>query len=94
MYILIKNDESKVLGYTVWTGFGHDASIKDSFGDVGVVSFENNEKSATVRLYSTKDYAFSESKRIAEIIKREHDVSIEFDIMPLQVYINHIERWK
>lgn len=94
MYILVKNDETKVLGYTVWTGFGRDGTIKDSFGDVGIVSFKKNRKSVTVRMYSTKEYVDSEAKRISEIIKREHDVTIEFGVMPLLDYINDINRWQ
>jgi hypothetical protein len=94
MYILIKKDEKKVLGYTVWSGFGDGGKINDSFNDVAIVSFESNEKSVSVRMFSTKEYAFNESKRIEKEIKEHLNIQIELDIMPLDVYINHIERWK
>jgi hypothetical protein len=94
MYILIRNDNSKVLGYTVWSGFDSDGKITQSFNDVAVRSFEQNEKSASIRMFSTKEYAFSESIRISTLIKENTGQVIELDIMPLSVYINHIERWK
>ena len=36
MYILILNNPKKVIGYTVWTGFGPGGSITDSFDDVAI----------------------------------------------------------
>jgi len=93
MYILTKKDKEKFLGYTVWNGFDRSGGITDSFGDIAVKSFEKNEKSATVRIYSTKNYAFNESIRISKIIKENTGLDIELDIMPLDTYINHIERW-
>lgn len=93
MYILIRADKKKVLGYTVWTGWGNQFSIDQSFGDVDIFSFESNEKEATVRLFSTKEHAFQKSVEISEKIQNMHAQIIELDIMPLDVYINHIERW-
>ncbi len=94
MYILILNNPKKVIGYTVWTGFGPGGSITDSFDDVAIQNFEKNEKASTVRIFSTKDYAYAESKRISIMLNEKEDKKLELDIMPLQVYINHLERWK
>lgn len=94
MYILISKNTTKVLGYTVWSGFDIDGNVSQSFNEVSIKSFEKNEKSATVRIYSTKEYAFSESIRTSAVIKENTGQVIELDIMPLSVYINHIERWK
>lgn len=93
MYILIRSDKKKVLGYTVWTGWGRQYSIDESFGDVDIFCFKNNKKETTVRLFSTKEHAFKKSVEISATIKEMHGQLIELDIIPLDVYINHIERW-
>ena len=93
MYILIRQDDTRVLGFTVWSGFGPDRSITDSFNDVAVVSFEKNEKSASVRLYSTIEYASAEAVRISKIIKEAHNKDITLECMPLYAYVRQIENW-
>lgn len=94
MYILIRDDAEKVLGFTVCSGFSDNAGISDSFNDVAVASFEKNQKSATVRMFSTPEYASTEAVRISKIIKETHGKDIKLDIMPLQVYIRQIENWQ
>jgi hypothetical protein len=93
MYILIREDATKVLGFTVWSGFGAAHSISDSFNDVAVVSFEQNEKSVSVRMFSTAEYAHSEAIRLSKIIKELHGKEIKLECMPLHVYIRQIENW-
>lgn len=93
MYILIREDSTKVLGFTVWSGFGNDHSISDSFNDVAVVSFEQNEKSVSVRMFSTAEYANSEAIRLSKLIKELHEKDIKLEVMPLHVYIRQIENW-
>lgn len=94
MYILIRDDATKVLGFTVWSGFSENAGIVGSFNDVAIVSFERNQKSASLRMFSTPEYASTESVRISKIIKETHGLDIKLDIMPLQVYIRQIENWQ
>jgi len=93
MYILIRKDDTKVLGFTVWSGFGEEQSISGSFNDVSVVSFDNDEKSVTVRLYSTVEYATKEAIRISKIIKEVHDKDITLQCLPLFAYIRQVENW-
>ncbi len=93
MYILIREDSTKVLGFTVWSGFGSNQSISDSFNDVAVVSFEQNKKSVSVRMFSTADYANSEAVRLSKIIKEVHHKDIKLEVMPLHAYIRQIENW-
>jgi hypothetical protein len=93
MYILIREDATKVLGFTVWSGFGNDHSISDSFNDVAVVSFEQNEKSVSIRMFSTAEYAHSEAIRLSKIIKELHGKEIKLECIPLHVYIRQIENW-
>jgi hypothetical protein len=93
MYILIHEDATKVLGFTVWSGFGNSHSISDSFNDVAVVSFEQNEKSVSIRMFSTAEYANSEAIRLSKIIKELHGKDIKLEVMPLHVYIRQIENW-
>lgn len=94
MYILVRDDPTKVLGFTVWSGFSENAGIVDSFNDVAVKSFEKNQKSVSIRMFSTPEYASTEAVRISKIIKETHDKDIKLDIMPLQVYIRQIENWQ
>lgn len=93
MYILIREDATKVLGFTVWSGFESDHSISNSFNDVAVVSFEKNEKSVSLRMFSTAEYAHAEAIRISKVIKEIHGKDIKLDVMPLNVYIRQIENW-
>lgn len=93
MYILIREDATKVLGFTVWSGFGAAHSISDSFNDVSVVSFEQNEKAASIRIFSTAEYAGAEAIKISKIIKEDHGKEIKLECMPLHVYIRQIENW-
>lgn len=94
MYILIRDDATKVLGFTVWSGFSENSGIVESFNDVAVVSFEKNQKSVSIRMFSTPEYASTEAIRISKIIKETHGKDIKLDIMPLQVYIRQIENWQ
>jgi hypothetical protein len=93
MYILIREDATKVLGFTVWTGFTQNGHIEESFNDVAVTSFDKNEKAVSVRLFSTPEYASTEAVRISKIIKETHDKEIKLDSMPLHVYLRQIENW-
>lgn len=93
MYILVRDDTTKVLGFTVWTGFTQNGHIEESFNDVAVVSFEKNEKSVSLRMFSTAEYASKEAVRISKLIKEQHGKDIKLDIMPLTVYIRQIENW-
>lgn len=93
MYILITKKDDAVLGHNVWCGFGCNASIESSFQDVRVLSFEKNQKSVSLIVYSTAEFALHEAARISDIIAKEKGKHIPFDIMPLYVYLTEISNW-
>lgn len=93
MYILIKKNDDVVLGHNVWCGFGYNASIESSFQDVRVLSFEKNQKSVSLIVYSTAEFALREAARISDIIAKEKGKHISLDIMPLYVYLTEISNW-
>lgn len=93
MYILITKKDDAVLGHNVWCGFGYNASIESSFNDLRVLSFEKNQKSVPLIVYSTAEFALHEASRISNIIKEAKGKDISFDIMPLYVYLTQIGNW-
>lgn len=93
MYILVHEDVTKVLGFTVWSGFEVDHGISHSFNDVAIVSFEQNKKAASIRIFSTAEYAMFEALHITKTIKEIHGKEVKLDCMPLHIYIRQIENW-
>lgn len=93
MYILIQKDEKTVLGHKVWCGFGYKSSIESSFNDLRVLSFEKNQKSVPMMVYSSAEFALYEASRLSKLIKEAKGKDISFDIMPLYVYLTEITNW-
>lgn len=93
-HVLIVKNERACFGYNIWCGFGGRRVIADSFEDIRVTSSEKNQKTVCLEIFSTAEYAAHEAERFADIIKKEHEKDISFEIMPFYVLLRQFESFK
>lgn len=94
MYIIYKESAKQPLGFETWDGFRYkNRGLEEqhrpepTFSSIDVMSFEHNKKWVQATLYTTKEFADEEAKRLQKVLVRDYNTEVVLLVMPLQVLV-------